>query len=123
MNDERPPQGPSEAAAAKPLLTSESNRRSDTGRTATPAVNLALIRADYWRAYLAGYSEGFQHGVTRTLDDIEAEDAQAWAELSRTVRKQASSPRYSQLCDRRGDDDRADIARQHEHRMGLDLAS
>lgn len=36
MNDERPPQGPSEAAAAKPLLTARIRRGADNSGTATP---------------------------------------------------------------------------------------
>jgi len=84
--------------------------------------NLATIPDGYARAFMAGYSEGFQHGVVRALDDVEAADDRAWAELSARVRRQARSPRFSQLCDRRGDPGRAEVARAHERRMGLDLA-
>lgn len=86
--------------------------------TAEP-VNLAAIREDYWRAYLAGYSGGVEYGYARALADIEAADDRAWAELSATVRKQAAGPRFSQLCDRRGDHDRAEAARQWERDHGL----
>ena len=86
------------------------------------SVNLATIREDYYRAWLAGYSDGVTYGVARALADIEAADDRAWAELSRQVRKQAASPRYSQLCDRRGEPDRAERARDRERRNGLELA-
>jgi len=83
------------------------------------AVNLAAIPGSYWRAYLAGYKDGVEYGVARALADQEADDDRAWAELSRQVRRQASSPRFSQLAHRRGDHDRADRARQWERANGL----
>lgn len=83
------------------------------------SANLATIQDGYARAFMAGYSEGFQHGVVRALDDIEAADDRAWAELSRRVRKQAASPRFSQLAARRGDHERADRAREWERANGL----
>lgn len=119
MNGKTGPVGPAQTPAGK--STSESNRA--TGRAAGATPNLVTMRADYARAFVAGYSEGFALGYARALDDLEAADDRAWAELSRTVRRQASSPRYSQLCDRRGDHDRAEAARELERRNGLDLAS
>ncbi len=86
------------------------------------AVNLALISEPFWRAYLAGYTDGVAYGVARALADMEAADDRAWAELSQRVRKQANSPRFSQLCDRRGEHDRAERARDRERSNGLDLA-
>ncbi len=83
------------------------------------SANLATIPDGYARAFMAGYSEGFQHGVVRALDDVEADDDAAWAELSRGVRKQAASPRFSQLAARRGDTARAQRARQWERAHGL----
>ena len=85
-------------------------------------VNLATIPESYWRAWLAGYSDGVQYGYVRALADVEADDDAAWAELSQRVRKQANSPRFSQLSDTREDRDRAEIARAHERRTGLELA-
>lgn len=91
--------------------------RTEIGVTATP--NLVTMRPDYARAFTAGYAEGFAHGYARAMADVEAADDRAWAELSRTVRRQASSPRYSQLCDRRGDHERAQRARDWERANGL----
>jgi len=81
--------------------------------------NLATIPAGYARAFMAGYREGYQHGVVRALDDLEADDDAAWAELSRRVRKQSSSVRFSQLAARRGDHERAQRARDWEYQHGL----
>jgi len=83
------------------------------------SVNVASIREDYWRAYLAGYADGVQYGVARALADEEAAEECRWADLSRQVRRQASSPRFSQLADRRGDHERASRARQWERDHGL----
>ena len=83
------------------------------------SANLATIPDGYARAFLAGYCEGYQHGVVRALDDIEAADDRAWAQLSKRVRAQASSPRFSQLAARRGDHERADRAREWERANGL----
>ena len=83
------------------------------------SANLATIEDSYARAFMAGYSEGYQHGVVRALDDVEAADDRAWAQLSQRVRRQASSPRFSQLADRRGDHERASRARQWERDHGL----
>jgi len=81
--------------------------------------NLATIPDGYARAFMAGYAEGYQHGVVRALDDLEAADDRRWAELSARVRKQANSPRFSQLAARRGDHQRAERARQWEYANGL----
>jgi len=81
--------------------------------------NIASIPESYWRAYLAGYGDGVQYGVARALADEEAAEDRRWSELSARVRKQANSPRFSQLADRRGDHDRADRARQWERANGL----
>lgn len=101
------------------------SRRAQPGAGAPPpdSVNLATIPDAYWRAWRAGYGEGYAHGISRALDDIDADDDRAWAELSRQVRRQASSPRYAQLCDRRGDHEQAECARDRERRNGLDVAS
>ena len=84
--------------------------------------NLATIPDSYARAFMAGYAEGYQHGVVRALDDLDAADDRAWAELSTRVRKQAGSPRFSQLSDKRSEHNRAEVARAHERRMGLEVA-
>jgi len=76
----------------------------------------------YGRAYDDGRSDGYASGYAAAVADIDAADDAMWAEESQRVRSQASSPRYSQLCDRRGDHDRAEVARVHERRMGLELA-
>jgi len=83
------------------------------------SANLATIPSGYARAYMAGYREGAEHGYARCLDDLEAEEDRFWAVCSRTVRAQASSPRYSKLADRRGEPERADRAREWERANGL----
>ena len=115
MNGKSRPEGRPQTPAGK--STSESNRA--VGRTVAPTPNLVTMRPDYSRAFIAGYSEGFAHGYARALDDLEAADDAAWAEESRQVRRQASSPRFSQLADRRGDHQRAERARQWEYANGL----
>ncbi|MGI8701239.1 MAG: hypothetical protein ACR2JU_08545 [Nocardioidaceae bacterium] len=60
-----------------------------------------------------------EYGVARALADEEAAEDRRWADLSRLVRKQTASPRFSQLADRRGDHDRAETARQWERSHGL----
>ena len=119
MSGKTGPVGPAQTPAGK--STSESNRA--VGRTVAPTPNLVTMRPDYARAFTVGYLEGVAHGYSRALDDIESADDAAWANEARRVRRQASSPRYSQLCDRRGDHDRAEAARELERRNGLDLAS
>ncbi len=76
----------------------------------------------YARAYDDGRSDGYECGYASALADIEAADDRAWAEMSALVRRQAGAPRFSQLSDRRGEHDRAEVARVHERRMGLELA-
>ncbi len=115
MNGKTGPVGPAQTPAGK--STSESNRA--VGRTAADAPNLVTMRPDYARAFMAGYREGYQHGVVRALDDVEAADDAAWAQLSKRVRKQSNSLRFSQLATRRGDHERADRARQWERAHGL----
>ncbi len=79
--------------------------------------------SDRWfQAYSRVYSEGFQHGYERALAEVDAADDRMWADLARRVRKQAQSPRFSQLCDKRGEHARAEVARSHERSMGLELA-
>ncbi len=82
-------------------------------------VDLAAIPESYWRAWLAGYSDGVQYGYVRAMADVEADDDAAWAQLSQRVRKQAASPRFSQLAARRGDHERADRACDWEYQHGL----
>ncbi len=118
MNGRSRPVGRPQTPAGK--STSESNRA--VTRTAADAPNLAM--SDRWfAAFCRAYAEGVQYGYSKALDDIESADDAAWAKLSQTVRKQASSPRYSQLSARRGDHDRAEVARDRERRNGLELAS
>lgn len=81
--------------------------------------NLATISDGYARAFMAGYAEGYQHGVVRALDDVDAADDLAWAQLSQRVRKQSNSARFSQLATRRGDHERAQRARDWERANGL----
>ncbi len=83
------------------------------------APNLATISERDWRAYLAGYTAGCAVGYETHRAEIEAADDKLWAECSRKVRAQANSPTCAQLCDRRGEPERAERARAHQRRLGL----
>lgn len=115
MNDRSSPKGAPETPAK--ASTAESNRA--VGRTVAPTPNLVTMRPDYSRAFIAGYSEGFAHGYAAALADVEAADDRVWAAVSRQVRRQSASPRFTQLSDRRGDHERAERAREWERANGL----
>lgn len=83
------------------------------------APNLATLPERDWRTYLAGYAAGCAVGYETHRAEVEVADQAMWAACSRKVRAQANSPRYSQLCDRRGEPRRAARARMHERRIGL----
>lgn len=83
------------------------------------APNLATCSAAYWSAYARGYGDGCLRGYETHRAEIEAADQAMWAACSRKVRAQANSPRYAQLCDRRGEPHRAARARINERRIGL----
>ena len=42
-------------------------------------VNLATIPEPHARAFIAGYGEGYGHGIARALADVEAADDATWA--------------------------------------------
>lgn len=73
----------------------------------------------YWRAYTRGYEDGCARGYELAVAAVDAADAAMWADCSRKVRAQANSPTYAQLCDRRGEPERAARARMHARRLGL----
>ncbi len=80
---------------------------------------LATCSGAYWAAYARGFGDGCARGYQLAVAAVEASDAALWAECSRKVRATANSPRYSTLCDRRGEPGRAERARAHERRLGL----
>ncbi len=82
-------------------------------------VDLVTCSDTYWRAYLRGYTDGCGVGYELHRAEVKAADDKLWAETSRKVRAQANSPSYAQLCDRRGEPERAERARAHERRLGL----
>ncbi len=84
-------------------------------------VNLAHVSDAAMRTYCAGFGDGFLEGMAQAFAEIDAADDRMWAELARPVRKQAASPRFSQICDRRGDHEKADRARRWEREHGLAL--
>jgi hypothetical protein len=84
-----------------------------------PAVDLVTCSPTYWRAYARGYEDGCARGYQLAVAAVEAADQAMWAECSRQVRARANSASYAQLCDRRGEPERAERARQHAHRLGL----
>jgi len=80
---------------------------------------LVTASTPYWSAYLRGYTDGCAVGYDLHRAEVEAADDAMWADCSRKVRAQANSPTYAQLCDRRGEPERAERARVHERRLGL----
>ena len=93
-----------------------------TTETATEAIAgpcLVTASEPYWRAYMRGYEDGCARGYEQHRAEIEAADDKLWAECSRKVRAQANSSTYAQLCDRRGEPERAGAALAHARRLGL----
>lgn len=81
--------------------------------------DLATCSEPYWRAYLRGYSLGHVAGYEQHLAEVDAADNAMFSEAVRLAQATARQPRYSQLCDRRGEPERAARARAHERWLGL----
>ncbi|MGI8693510.1 MAG: hypothetical protein ACR2JK_11535 [Geodermatophilaceae bacterium] len=81
--------------------------------------DLVTCSQPYWAAFVRGYADGHLAGYELHRAEVEAADAAVWVACSRKVRATANSPRYSALCDRRGEPERAERARAHERRLGL----
>lgn len=81
--------------------------------------SLATCSAPYWAAYVRGLVDGYGFGHRDAVAEIEAADEAMWAEAVRRVNGVAKSPSYQELCERRGEPDRAERARTHERRLGL----
>lgn len=75
--------------------------------------------------WLDGYFWGNVHGLDRGRELADAEAAEDWAGVARYVQR-LGSPQYvpyAELCERRGEPERAARARDHEARLGLVDAS
>ncbi len=81
--------------------------------------NPCTMHPDWWTVWLAGFTAGHLAGYELHRTEADAVDEAMWAECSRQVRAQANSPTYAQLCDRRGEPERAARARAHARRLGL----
>ena len=93
--------------------------------TATePVLNIVGLppaqRAAFWEGYRSGVIEGITMGRDQAADEAE----RSWASMAARVRRMATtSVPYSVLCERRGEPERAELARQHERRIGLSVLS
>ncbi len=86
------------------------------------APNPCTMHPLYWAAWIDGFAAGHFAGYELHRAEIDAADQAMFAETSRRVRQSANSPRFSTLCDRRGEPHRAARARMHERRIGLPVA-
>ena len=75
------------------------------------------------RIFDASYALGFMHGLDRGREQADDEAAAHWSGVASYVKRTAGSPRYSELCERRGQPADAARARAQEARLGLREAS
>lgn len=125
------PEGAAQAAAAKPPLASIvphiSPRRARLPEPPCAILELDLlaIPSDQREIFWSGYAAGFIDGIDRGRELAETEAEAAWASMAATIRKVggAFSRPFSELCDLRGEPERAKRARAHEIRVaaGRDL--
>ncbi|CAN5232931.1 hypothetical protein BH20ACT5_BH20ACT5_14100 [soil metagenome] len=94
-------------------------RRVETAAEGIAGPDLTTCSATYWRAYMRGYEDGCLRGYLQHRAEVDADVDALWADASRKVRARAGSATYAQLCDRRGEPERAERARAHERRLGL----
>ena len=82
-------------------------------------VAACVLAAEAWRTYWSP-----EEHERRLRAELEAgwdddEDAHWTPEVVSTVHRQANRPRYSQVCDERGEPEKAARARHAERRLGL----
>jgi hypothetical protein len=82
-------------------------------------VAAAVIAAESWRTYWAPEEHARRLATELAAAHAAEQDAHWSGEVVAAVHRSARRPRYSQLCERRGEPQRAERARQHERRMGL----
>ncbi len=109
---------------ARPSVTAAD--RPPVGRVMVESAAEALAGPDlvtcsqpYWAAYLRGYTDACAVGYEQHRAEVEATDDAMWVACSRSVRARANSPTFAELCDRRGEPERAERARAHCRRLGL----
>jgi len=76
-------------------------------------VNLLTCSGPYWSAYMRGMVDGYTWALTNQAIEDERRWDQALADLAKT----ATRPSFAELSERRGESERAEIAREHERRM------
>lgn len=83
-------------------------------------VAACVIAAECWRTYTDPAEVAFRLRLELDAMRAEAEAPGQWTpDTVAAVHRTATRPRYSELCDRRGEPDRAGRARGHEKRLGL----
>lgn len=63
------------------------------------------------RVALAYYESGYAAGWTAGYLAAESDDAARWAEMRRMIQRTAGSPSFAELCERRGEHERAVVSR------------
>ena len=81
--------------------------------------NLATCSGAYWSAFARGFEHGCGVGYELALAEADAAEQAMWDEAVRRVHAVAKAPSHRVLCERRGEPDRAERAREHERRLGL----
>lgn len=85
----------------------------------TIAVDLLTLTPPDRELFWAGYASGVVEGITMGRNQAEDEAEVAWRTMADRVRRTATtSVPYSVLCERRGDPERAERARERERRLG-----
>lgn len=92
---------------------------AETAAQAIAGPSLVTASEPYWRAYLAGYTDGCAVGYELVLAEADTADEALWSRVVANVQATARRPSYTTLCERRGEPERAERARAHERRLGL----
>lgn len=90
-----------------------------TSNIASPAFDLLALTAREREMFDAGYRSGYGHGLERGRELRKDEETAAWQKMAARIRRVASEPTFSQLCERRGEHERAEAARVIERRLGV----
>lgn len=82
-------------------------------------IDLRTLTARERELFDVGYRSGYGHGLERGRELREAEEEAAWSRMAQFVRRMASEPTFSRLCELRGEPERAEAARAIERRLGV----
>lgn len=97
------------------------NRLPEPPRS-TISPDLATMTPADHEMWLSGYSAGIGIGISIGRQQRDDEEQAAWTKMAAFVRRMASEPTYSQLCELRGEHERAAVAREQEARLGVGVA-